>query len=1296
MESQYLDNIILEREYEHLISRFNLTSRRMIFRFREYDGLQDPLEWLTAGIESLITHGMRGFDENDRVGMVFHNAEFPDRPLAISLRKRSQLTSTVILDTLGIVLQSNSSFFTNNELTLSIDRVQIPAGRGRVSLKGATFDEFCRKKHGIVIINNDDNYCLAYALALGIAYRSDITDFKNLKSKPNLLKQRGRELSRAANVDLSNGGSLEDVKRFQDFLKEDFTIVVYNNRRGSETYFKGEPKDTRKTINLILENNHYNLILSLTSAFSTGYFCEGCKKRYSNKTGHFKCPYTCPHCHSSPPCRSDVEEITCEDCKRTFRGIACLNIHKEKLCSKLHRCLKCLNSYWTKNKHKCGDKYCRTCLCFKPIRHDCYMQPNVISDKTKKSLDNDFLFAFYDFECMQEKEVSSNIFLHEPNLCVVQQVCSECISNENIDLDCSKCGKRKHIFSEDPVESLLNYLHEFEKKKFNVFALAHNMKGYDGCFITKQIFKHVNRWNPKIIRNGCKFVSITCNKIKFIDSLNYMPLPLNKLPSAFKFDEAKGYFPHLFNRTENSNYVGPLPDASFYMPESMTLEARDNFFEWYNEQKSNNVVFNFKNELIKYCILDVDILRKSCIKFRECFIEATNIDPFQEATTIASVCNKVFRRNFLQPNTIGIIPTNGYRLKDKSSQISLKWLYLQESLFPGIKHAGNSQEIRLKEDLLVDGFCATTNTVFEFDGCYFHGCEKCFPQQTTSFKNSTPKNQQMFLRLEATKAKHERIKKAGYNLVNIWECEFLKMLKTDEGIRTHVNNNYIKYLQPPLNPRDSFFGGRTNAVKLHHKISNTGDEKICYYDVCSLYPYINKYKKYPIGRPEIHIGDEKCRKLPLDTVEGIINCSVLPPRSLYHPVLPYKCNNKLMFPLCRACVESLYQGKCLHTEEERKFTGTFVADELRKAISLNYKILEIYEVWEYKVTKFDRKTKSGGLFSKYVDTFLKIKQECSGWPNWCTTEELKDAYIQAYFDHEGIKLDKEKICYNPGMRFIAKLMLNSFWGKFGQRENLMQTSVITEPHELFDMLTDPSVIVNNMIIVSDEMLLMCWTKQEEAVSPLSTVNVAIAAYTTAMARLELYSYLEKLDRRVLYFDTDSIIFTHKEGEWMPDVGDYLGMLTDEVAEYGPGSKITEFVSGGPKNYAYRVYIADKKEYKSICKVKGITLNSKNSESVNFETLKAMVCDNADPTYVHNTRKICITADYDVISRSESKIYRIGYTKRRRIDNYDTVPYGFLEEEQSDYNHTIDDGDREMDLQVNAEEDIPYFMDGWTL
>ena len=57
-----------------------------------------------------------------------------------------------------------------------------------------------------------------------------------------------------------------------------------------------------------------------------------------------------------------------------------------------------------------------------------------------------------------------------------------------------------------------------------------------------------------------------------------------------------------------------------------------------------------------------------------------------------------------------------------------------------------------------------------------------------------------------------------------------------------------------------------------------------------------------------------------------------------------------------------------------------------------------------------------------------MKQEVSGWPSWCTTEEHRHKYIQDYFDKEGILLDNSKIEKNPGLRSLAKLMLNSFGG----------------------------------------------------------------------------------------------------------------------------------------------------------------------------------------------------------------------------------------------------------------------------
>lgn len=97
-----------------------------------------------------------------------------------------------------------------------------------------------------------------------------------------------------------------------------------------------------------------------------------------------------------------------------------------------------------------------------------------------------------------------------------------------------------------------------------------------------------------------------------------------------------------------------------------------------------------------------------------------------------------------------------------------------------------------------------------------------------------------------------------------------------------------------------------------------------------------------------------------------------------------------------------------------------------------------------------------------------------------------------------------------------------------------------------------------------------------------------------------------LGERVIYFDTDSIIFVDIPGMPTPTTGDYLGDLTDESEEYGKGSFIDCFVSGGPKNYAYRVNVRVTNQYKYVCKVKGINLNFSNSRKVHFEKIKTMV------------------------------------------------------------------------------------------
>ena len=87
----------------------------------------------------------------------------------------------------------------------------------------------------------------------------------------------------------------------------------------------------------------------------------------------------------------------------------------------------------------------------------------------------------------------------------------------------------------------------------------------------------------------------------------------------------------------------------------------------------------------------------------------------------------------------------------------------------------------------------------------------------------------------------------------------------------------------PLQPRDAFFGGRTNAVKLHHTVEP--NEKIHYVDVASLYPWVNKTRGYPVGHPSIIVNPED---QDIHNYFGMAKVDVLPPYNLYHPVLPYR------------------------------------------------------------------------------------------------------------------------------------------------------------------------------------------------------------------------------------------------------------------------------------------------------------------------------------------------------------------------------------------------------------------------
>ena len=148
-----------------------------------------------------------------------------------------------------------------------------------------------------------------------------------------------------------------------------------------------------------------------------------------------------------------------------------------------------------------------------------------------------------------------------------------------------------------------------------------------------------------------------------------------------------------------------------------------------------------------------------------------------------------------------------------------------------------------------------------------------------------------------------------------------------------------------------------------------------------------------------------------------------------------------------------------------------------------------------------------------------------------------------------------------------KLLLNSFWGRFGMNTNKTQYKIIPDLTDWFDMISDDQYKINNVDLSHENYIQVFYTSNNSMHEGSNQTSVPLAAFVTCQARLKLYNELKKIDKRVLYFDTDSIIYLSREGEYDPPLGDYLGEFNDEIKKKG-ASHIVEFVSAGPKNYAY--------------------------------------------------------------------------------------------------------------------------------
>ena len=323
--------------------------------------------------------------------------------------------------------------------------------------------------------------------------------------------------------------------------------------------------------------------------FARAYYCHECKKAYNNWENHL-CPNTCKCCGSRPIC-PELSWMPCNDCGRMFKSQQCYDQHKEprgearSMCQgwiKCTQCKKAVRCYAAPEKHDYGTKKCGICGKYVQIEdHHCFIQPETKKRKRKRSEgeeeeSNGFFdtecrednhddddepveetltdLLFFDFECRQENGT------HEPNLCIVQ----------------NEAGDERIFQGDTTQKDFCKWL--FTDDHFGSTVMAHNFQGYDSYFILQYLREQGVMY--EVIMRGGKTLSLKVPMldIRFVDSLNFIPMKLANFPKTFGIEElAKGYFPHLFNRKENENYVGPIPPTPYYSPNGMSPKDRERF-----------------------------------------------------------------------------------------------------------------------------------------------------------------------------------------------------------------------------------------------------------------------------------------------------------------------------------------------------------------------------------------------------------------------------------------------------------------------------------------------------------------------------------------------------------------------------------------------------------------------------------------------------------------------------------------------------------------------------------------------
>ena len=1274
----------LTRSQKKTFRKHSRNSQNICFEVKHNFGKFTDLFDIEKNIDELYERFMKEqikkYSGNDLISVNIFHDELVGRPLFIPPTKKKNFDPEAFFNAIYCISQSKQSLLLNGKLTFEINITEEVRGSGKTKAPITLQDKELQSR-SVIQVNNNDKGCAFHAIIISIFklnFKSEAYKWQCIRRNTNSARvKEAKKLAEKCGFDLNHQITISDFEIIQAHLDQYQLIVIDAKNKFNRLFVGSVYRPTKIYIKCDKDDEHFDSIINICGYMGQKFYCEHCHKPYSHRYTH-KCAFLCPHCFKFPPCPEDPIRINCQKCNIDFNGKSCYDNHlidKNSVCRNVKKCGNCLTVF--KGSHECDLKKCCTCgEKYKLVHHFCYLK-TMNMDKIAEQDRIEKVIVAYDIEC-QQNLINENIYRHDPDLLISKTACDRCWNfNENSKIiqNCDLCGEAKKVFKDkDCIKRFGDYIYKdlavkAAKNGCIVYIFAHNAKGYDNHFIINDLFQR-KFIDTSVIMSGTKVMKASVGNIKFLDSLLMFQQPLASLPKAFGLENSvkKGFFPHLYHNRENfeNKLSVKLPEEKFFGVNLMKSKQLKEFRLWYSEEKLRTEIegYYLENELIKYCENDVDILLSCLQMFRKIYKNVTNIDPITRCFTLASMGLEIFKAKILPKNVIGVTPIKGYGKRGSFSRIGNCWLDFQQKLI----NCEINREISI-DNYIVDGFHAGSNTIYEYNGCYFH-CHHCvYPErrnQCITFKNGRISEKTPEQIYEYTLKKKEHLtQKRKFNLIEEWDCSLSKKRKEDDVLDKYIEKRWKQYslidMYGGVDVRESFFGGRTNNIKFHCDVSHDENKRILYYDFRSLYPTVLKYKLFPVGHPKVI--NENLEDNEISNYFGFIKCILKPPKNLRIPVLPIKNKNKkLIFPLCTKCAEDLNPTNCNHSESERNLIGTWTTVEISYALKSGYEIVKLIEVYHYEET-----TKE--IFSEYINLWLKYKQQSDGWPSWVKDDSDKCLYIQKFFENEQVSLNDDEILKNPALRFIAKLFLNTLWGKLAQRPNLPQTTICNEYHEYWKLANDEDKLIKGELMVNEDTLLVTWEYKDDELGRTGNTSLAIASFVTSYARIELMKVIdevEKIPGRLLYMDTDSIIFEYKDGDPKPETDDYLGCLCDEISkDYGENAVCTKFCSLGPKVYALEIWPENSSEPIVPIKAKGITLTDNSLDIIKMESMvklaESYIINNGHDSDKLMIEQMQIKADrmHSIETRYFEKTFRV-MSEKRRIFGNDTLPYGYID------------------------------------